>query len=68
MKFIYILLSKIILSKDIGSVICALCGKGIASKNAIAEIVDNETYTFDGSDCALIFKKYRTVYGNLFED
>ena len=68
MKFISILLSKIILSKDIGSVKCALCGKTIASINAIAEIIDSETYAFDGTDCALMFKKYRSVYRNFFED
>jgi hypothetical protein len=68
MKFISILLSKIILSKDIASVKCALCGKGIGSKNAIAEIIDSETYAFDGTDCALMFKKYRSAYGNFFED
>jgi hypothetical protein len=68
MKFICIHLSKIILSKDIGSVKCVLCGKRIASINAIAEIIDSETYAFDGTDCALIFKKYRSVYGNSFED
>jgi hypothetical protein len=68
MKFIYILLSKLILSKDIGSVKCALCSRNIASINAIAEIIDSETYVFDGTDCALMFKKYRSVYGNFFED
>jgi hypothetical protein len=67
MKFISVL-SKIILSKDIGSVKCALCGRNIASINAIAEIIDSETYAFDGTDCALMFKKYRSVYGNFFED
>jgi len=56
------------LSKDIGSVKCALYGKRIASINAIAEMFDSETYAFDGTDCALMFKKYRSVYGNLFED
>ena len=60
--------SKIILSKDKGSIKCALCGKGIASKDAIAEIIDSETYAFDGTDCALMFKKYRSVYGNLFDE
>jgi hypothetical protein len=68
MKFICILLSKIILSKDRGSVKCALCGKSIANINAIAEIIDSETYAFDGTDCALMFKKYRSAYGNFFED
>ena len=55
-------------SKDIGSVKCALCDKRIARINAIEEIIDSETYAFDGTDCALIFKKYRSVYGNSFED
>jgi hypothetical protein len=55
------------LSKHICSVKCALCGKTIASKSAIAEIVDNETYTFDGTDCALIFKA-RSAYGPSFFD
>ena len=68
MKFISFLLLKIILSKDKGSVKCALCGKSIANINAIAEIIDSETYAFDGTDCALMFKKYRSVYGNFFED
>ena len=68
MRFICILLSKIILSKDIDSVKCELCGKRIASINAISEMIDSETYAFDGTDCALMFKKYRSVYGHLFED
>jgi hypothetical protein len=29
--------------------------------NAIAEMVDNETYTFDGTDCVLMFKKAKSV-------
>lgn len=56
------------LSKDIGSVKCSLCGKTIASINTITEIVDNETYTFDGTDCELMFKKARSVYGASFFD
>jgi hypothetical protein len=68
MKFISILLSKLILSKDIGSVNCALCDKRFASINAFEEIIDSETYIFDASDCVSIFKKYRSVYGNSFED
>jgi hypothetical protein len=69
MTFIFILLSKIILFKDIGSVKCALCGKIIASINAIAEMIDSETYAFDGTYCVLMFKKFRSVYGsNLFDE
>ena len=48
---------------DLGLVKCALCGMTVASINAISEIVDSETYTFDGTDCALMFKKFRSVYG-----
>jgi hypothetical protein len=55
------------LSKHISSVKCALCSKTVASKSAIAEIVDNETYIFDGTDCALIFKKARSIYGSFFD-
>jgi hypothetical protein len=55
------------MSKDIGSVKCVLFGKTIASINAIAEIVGNETYTFDGTDCVLTFKKARSVYGSFFD-
>jgi hypothetical protein len=32
-----------------------------------AEIVDNESYTFDGTGCALMFKKARSVYGPFFD-
>ena len=52
----------------LSSVKCALCDKRIASINAIEEVIDSETYAFDGTDCALIFKKYRSAYGNSFED
>jgi hypothetical protein len=55
-------------SKDIAPVKCALCGKTIASTNAIAEIVDNEIYTFDGTDCVQMFKKARSAYGLSFFD
>jgi hypothetical protein len=68
MRFIFILLSKIMLSKDMGSGKCALCGKTVAGINAIAEMIDSETYAFDGTDCALIYKKYRSVYGNSFDE
>lgn len=31
-------------------------------------MIDSETYAFDGTDCALMFKKYRNVYGNFFDE
>jgi tRNA 2-selenouridine synthase SelU len=56
---------KVELSKDIILVKCTLCGK-TASINATAEMIDNETYAFDGADCALMFKKFGSVYGSSF--
>jgi hypothetical protein len=59
---------KVMLRKDKRS--CALCGKTVGSgeyNNGIVEIIDDETYTFDRADCVLMFKKFRSVYGeNLF--
>ncbi|MFY9798729.1 MAG: hypothetical protein WB988_27685 [Candidatus Nitrosopolaris sp.] len=59
---------KVILLKDKRVFECALCGRTVASKgydnrNAIVEIIEGETYTFDRADCALMFKKFRSVYG-----
>jgi len=45
---------------------CALCGKTVGSReydNGIVEIIDDETYTFDRAECVLMFKKFRSVYG-----
>lgn len=45
---------------------CALCGKTVGSgeyDNGIMEIIDDETYTFDRADCVLMFKKFKSVYG-----
>jgi len=45
---------------------CALCGKTVGTEeydNGIMEIIDDETYTFDRADCALMFKKFKSVYG-----
>jgi hypothetical protein len=59
---------KVMLQKDKRS--CALCGKIVGSgeyDNDIVEIIEDETYTFDRDDCVLMFKKFRSVYGqNLF--
>ena len=45
---------------------CAMCGKAIASKPHTVEQVDGLEYAFDSGDCALIFKKIRSVYGDGF--
>ena len=42
---------------------CALCGNKVISKkyNTVEEIIDGTSYTFDSNDCALMFKKFRSV-------
>jgi hypothetical protein len=30
-------------------------------------MIDRETYAFDGTDCALKFKKFRSMYGSFSE-
>lgn len=44
---------------------CAMCGKAIA-KPLIVEQVDGLEYAFDSGDCATIFKKFRSLYGENF--
>jgi len=50
---------------------CALCGKTVTSKKydpRYAQIIGGQAYTFDNTDCALMFKKFRSVYGpSLFD-
>ena len=50
------------------SVQWALCGKRIIigkhdQQKTIVEEIDGESYTFDSTDCILMFKKFRSVYG-----
>jgi YHS domain-containing protein len=50
---------------------CALCGKKVINqtqrKETIMEI-GGTNYTFDSNECALMFKKFRSVYGpEIFE-
>jgi hypothetical protein len=57
---------------------CAMCGKGvirvdherneqqIPTTTIIVEQIDGSCYTFDRADCALMFKKFRSVYGRNF--
>ena len=44
-----------------------MCGKKVLSqaqhKETIMEIIGGTNYTFDSNDCALMFKKFRSVYG-----
>ena len=46
---------------------CAMCGKKINElKQVLVEKIDDANYVFDSEDCALIFKKFRSLYGNNF--
>ena len=47
---------------------CAMCGKKIIeTKNQVlVEKIDDTNYIFDSEDCILIFKRFRSLYGNNF--
>lgn len=47
---------------------CAMCGKKIneQKKQILIEKIDDANYFFDSPDCVLIFKKFRSLYGNNF--
>jgi hypothetical protein len=38
------------------------------SSTMIVEQIDGTCYTFDTANCALMFKKFRAVYGSSFAD
>jgi ribosomal protein L24E len=46
---------------------CALCGKSIRQGRAkIIEEIDGEFYEFDREECAVLLKKFKSVYGSSF--
>ena len=46
---------------------CAMCGKAISVENQILfEKIDETDYTFDCEYCALVFKKFKSLYGRDF--
>ena len=51
---------------------CALCGKTIVDQqeqesSILKEIIDDTSYTFDTNQCVMMFKRFRSVYGNDFK-
>jgi hypothetical protein len=61
------------MAKKKSEITCSLCGKIIIGKEqtenqekTIVEIIDDRRYTFDNNDCAIMFKKFRNVYGTSF--
>ena len=51
---------------------CALCGKDLEElREKIVvqeEVINGIHYDFDTEDCAVMFKKFESVYGNDFLD
>jgi hypothetical protein len=40
----------------------------VEASNIIVEQIDGTSYTFDTADCATMFKRFSSVYGNNFAD
>ncbi|HEX9845470.1 MAG TPA: hypothetical protein VGA92_03285 [Candidatus Nitrosotenuis sp.] len=46
---------------------CAMCGKMISEqKNQSLIEIDGITYAFDSKDCEIFFKKFKSLYGEMF--
>ena len=45
------------------SALCLLCGKYIKEPRIVDEVAEGKRYVFDSDDCALIFRKFKSVYG-----
>ena len=44
-----------------------MCGKIIAEqKDKILTQIDGNQYSFDNKDCELFFKKFKSLYGEIF--
>jgi hypothetical protein len=48
---------------------CVICGNPIKNHQQV-EIIDNkeENKVFDSVDCALMFKRFESIYGNDYND
>jgi hypothetical protein len=44
---------------------CVLCGKPL-EKGGITEEIGGVQYVFDREECALLLRKFKSVYGNDF--
>ena len=53
---------------------CALCGKTFAERQQgeksyiIEEVIDETSYKFDTKGCIVMFKRFRSIYGNDFKE
>jgi hypothetical protein len=51
---------------------CSLCGKTIIvqqgqESSTLKEVIGGTSFTFDTSECVIMFKRFRSVYGNDFK-
>jgi nitrogen-specific signal transduction histidine kinase len=51
---------------------CALCGKTIVDlqeqeSSILKEVIGGTSYTFDTNECVMMFKRFKSVYGDDFE-
>jgi YHS domain-containing protein len=49
-----------------GQPACTMCGRDVERDREWVEQIDGLDYMFDSQECALIFKKFRSVYGKEF--
>jgi signal transduction histidine kinase len=53
---------------------CALCGKAFTEQqqaeksSIIEEVIDETSYKFDTKGCIVMFKRFRSIYGNDFKE
>src|SRR5215831_20420515 len=48
---------------------CALCGKTIIDlkdSSMLKEVIDGISYNFDTNECVMMYKRFRSVYGDDF--
>ncbi len=49
-----------------GQEMCSLCGKVLTNRAGIEDTIEGVSYRFDSKDCATMFKRFLSVYGNGF--
>lgn len=50
--------------------LCALCGKTIVDlheSSILNEVIDGISYNFDTNECVMMYKRFRSVYGDDFK-
>ena len=50
----------------VSRIMCIMCGKPATAGGEITEVIEGREYVFDKDECAVMFKKLKSVYGNDF--